>query len=185
MAPVSRYSHQVKEAAFRFCCQNLSAAKIARRIPEIFGDDVRPDPRTVNCWIQKGDWLARRKRIHRKTEVLAEQQLARTTAKLLAGLSYLREKILSASTSLEFKSAEGVVRSLATLQRVIKGLTRPKEGADTGAHRGKDGGGLDRPRVTEKFQLADELNTSRVVVILVTIIWHIMLYHANYGNLSR
>jgi len=129
MAPVSRYSHQVKEAAFSLCCQNLSAAKIARRIPEIFGDDVRPDPLTVKCWIQKGDWLARRKRVHRKTEVLAEQQLARTTAKLLAGLSYLREKILSVSTSLEFKSAEGVVRSLATLQRVIEGLALPKEGA--------------------------------------------------------
>ncbi len=83
---MSRYSHQVKEAAFSLCCQNLSAAKIARRIPEIFGDDVRPDPLTVKCWIRKGDWLARRKRVHRKTEAPAEQQLARTTAKLLADL---------------------------------------------------------------------------------------------------
>ena len=120
---MSRYSHQVKEAAFSLYCQNHSAANIARRIPEIFGDDVHPSLRTVRYWIQKGDWLARRKRVHRKTEALADQQLARTTAKLLAGLSDLREKILSVSTSLEFKSAEGAARSLATLQRVIEGLT--------------------------------------------------------------
>ncbi len=86
MAPVSRYSHQVKEAAFSLYCQNLSATNIARRIPESFGDDVHPSLRTVRYWIQKGDWLTRRKRVHRKTEALAEQQLVRTTAKLLADL---------------------------------------------------------------------------------------------------
>ena len=129
MAPVSRYSHQVKEAAFSLYCQNLSAANIARRIPEIFGDDVHPGLRTIKYWIQHGDWQARRKKLHMETEALADERRARTTAELLAGLSDLREKILSVSTSLEFKCAEGAVRSLATLQRVIEGLTRPKEGA--------------------------------------------------------
>lgn len=126
---VRRYSYQVKEAAFGLYCQNLSADKIARRIPEMYGDEVHPHLSTIERWIREGNWTVRRKEIHRETEALVDQHRVRTTAELLADMSGLREKVMEASNSLEFKSAEGAVRSLATLQRVIDGLTQPKEGA--------------------------------------------------------
>ncbi|MQY64675.1 MAG: hypothetical protein GH143_10320 [Calditrichaeota bacterium] len=125
---VGQYSHQVWEAAFNLYCQNLSAEKITRRIPEMYGDEVRPHLSTIERWIRQGNWTARREEIHREREALADQHCVRTTAELLADMSSLREKILDASNSLEFKSAKGAVRSQATLQRIIDGLTQPKEG---------------------------------------------------------
>ena len=128
MATIGPYSHRVREEAFNLYCQNLSAEKIARRIPEIFGDEARPDQCTIKRWIKQNDWRARRDGINRETEALADQHRVRTTAELLTEMNDLREKVLDASNSLKFKSAEGAVRSLATVQRVIDGLTQPKEG---------------------------------------------------------
>lgn len=109
MVHVRQYSHQVKEAAFGLYCQNLSAVKTARRIPEMYGDEVHPHLSTIERWIREGNWTARRKEIRRETEALTDQHRVRTTAELLADMSGLREKVLDASNSLEFKSAEGTV----------------------------------------------------------------------------
>ena len=58
MVPVRRYSHQVKEAAFNLYCQNLYAEKIVRRIPKIFGEEIRPPLCTIEIWIRQGNWTA-------------------------------------------------------------------------------------------------------------------------------
>lgn len=42
MAAIGPYSHRVREEAFNLYCQSLSAEKIVRRIPEIFGEEIRP-----------------------------------------------------------------------------------------------------------------------------------------------
>ncbi len=128
MAAIGPYSHRVREEAFNLYCQDLSAEKIARRIPEMFGEEIRPHLCTIERWIRQGNWTARRKEIHRETEALADQHRVRTTAELLSDMNCLREKVLEASNSLKSKSAEGAVRLLATVQRVIDGLTQPKEG---------------------------------------------------------
>lgn len=124
---VGRYSHQVKEAAFDLYCLNLSPAEIARRIPEICGDKIHPHLRTIERWAREDNWEARRSEINREPEIPADQHSIRTTAELLADMNGLREKVLDASKSLEFKSAEGAVRSLATLQRIMDGLTQSDE----------------------------------------------------------
>lgn len=117
------YSTKVKEVAFDLFCQDLSAVKIARRIPELFGDEVRPHPRTIENWITKGDWPARRRGIRQEAGEIVDRQRVRTTAELLAGLIELREKILIAGKEGKFRTAEGAVRSLATVQGIIDNLT--------------------------------------------------------------
>ena len=119
MVPVKRYSHQVKEATFNLYCQDLYAEKIVRRIPEIFGEEIRPHLCTIERWIRQGNWTARKKEINRETGALADQHRVRTTAELLTVINDLREKVLEASNSLNFKSAEGAVRSLARRQTNI------------------------------------------------------------------
>lgn len=79
---VGQCSHQVREADFSLYCQNLSAEKITRRIPEMYGDEVRPHLSTIERWIRQGNWTARREEIHREREALADQHRVCTAAEL-------------------------------------------------------------------------------------------------------
>ncbi len=92
MVHVGQYSHQVREAAFSLYCQNLSAEKITRRIPEMYGDEVRPHLSTIERWIRQGNWTARREEIHREREALADQHCVRTAA----GLSLVSDQTILA-----------------------------------------------------------------------------------------
>ncbi|MFB0515819.1 MAG: hypothetical protein ACETWG_04335 [Candidatus Neomarinimicrobiota bacterium] len=127
MAAVMTYGHQVREEAFSLYCHGMSFEEIVQWLQESFG--VQPDKSTIAIWARAHGWSARRAKVLQRTEKLADESRALETARLLGDLRDLREQILAASGRLEFKSAEGPVRSLATLQRVIDGLTQPQEGA--------------------------------------------------------
>lgn len=110
MVHVGQYSYQVREAVFSLYCQNLSAEKITRRIPEMYGNEVRPHLSTIERWIRQGNWTARREEIHREREALADQHRVRTAAELLTDMNDLREKVVDARNRLNFKNAEVAVR---------------------------------------------------------------------------
>ena len=104
-----KYSHPIKEEAFSLFCQGFEPQEIARRLHRDHGPGANPYPGTVQNWIRLGDWRAR----------------------AVAKLTELHRKTVEAAESLEYKSAEGAVRSIATLQKVLDDLTRPGDGAVT------------------------------------------------------
>ncbi len=120
MAAVTAYSHEVREAAFQLYCQGLGVRQIALRLSETVGKNVGRS--TVAAWVHRYGWSERRRRLRRRVENLADEKWAREAARLLTRLSRLRDDILNAAAMHPFKSAEGAVRSLATVQKVIGSL---------------------------------------------------------------
>ncbi len=114
------YSHEVREEAFHLYCHRLSLRQIALRLSEVRG--IRLDHRTVAAWVHRYGWSERRLRLQRQVENMADEKWAGEAAQLLSRLSGLREDILDAAAAQPFKSAEGAVRSLATVQKVIGSL---------------------------------------------------------------
>jgi len=117
---VRAYSHEVREAAFQLYCQGLGVRQIALRLSETIGGNVARS--TVAAWVHRYGWPERRRRLLRRVEKMADEKWAREAARLLSRLSGLREDILDAAAAQPFKSAEGAVRSLATVQKVIGSL---------------------------------------------------------------
>ena len=128
-AAVKAYSHEVREEAFQLYCQGLSLRQIALRLSEVRG--IRLDHTTVAVWVHRYGWPERRLRLHRRLENVADKKWAREAARLLSRLTCLREDILDAAAAYPFKSAEGAVRSLATVQKVIGSLIRPRDDSIT------------------------------------------------------
>ena len=124
-----RYSHKVHEEAFELYCQGVPGYRVAQELAARHGADNAPSRATVRRWAHRHNWWQRREEVRRQAEQSADQRRTDDTARLLSDLGNLRGKILEASAELEFKSAEGAVRSLATLQRVIDGLTQPQGGS--------------------------------------------------------
>ena len=123
------YSHEVCEEAFHLYCHRLSLRQIALRLSEVRG--IRLDHRTVATWVHRYGWPERRLRLRRQVENMADEKWAREAARLLSRLSCLREDILDAAAAQPFKSAEGAVRSLAAVQKVIGSLLRPLDDSIT------------------------------------------------------
>ncbi|MFC1483669.1 hypothetical protein ACFL6Q_01310 [Candidatus Neomarinimicrobiota bacterium] len=119
------HSHELREAAFHLYSQGLSLRQIARRLSEIH--TIRLDHSTVAAWVRRYNWRDRRIRLQRKAEQLADEQWTRDAAGLLSRLYGLRDDILGAAVKKPFKSAEGAVRSLATVQKVIASILRPPD----------------------------------------------------------
>ncbi len=117
---MTAYSHEVREAAFQLYCQGLGVRQIALRLSETVGKNVGRS--TVAAWVHRYGWSERRRRLRRRVENLADEKWAREAARLLTRLSRLRDDILNAAAMHPFKSAEGAVRSLATVQKVIGSL---------------------------------------------------------------
>lgn len=128
---VMKYSHPIKEEAFSLFCQGFGPQDIARRLYRNHGAGVNPYPSTVQKWILLGDWRERRAGIEQRTENLGDERRAKSRARAVAKLTELHRKTMEAADSLEYKSAEGAVRSIATLQKVLDDLTRPADGAVT------------------------------------------------------
>ena len=114
------YSHEVREEAFQLYCQGLNFQQIALRLSETAGGKIARN--TIVAWIHRYGWRERRLRLRRRVEHMADEKWAREAARLLSRLSLLREDILDAAAAQPFKSAEGAVRSLATVQKVIGSL---------------------------------------------------------------
>ncbi len=123
------YSHEVHEEAFNLYCHRLSLRQIALRLSEVRG--LRLDHRTVAAWVHRYGWSERRLRLRRRVENMADKKWAREAARLLSRLSGLREDILDAAAAQPFKSAEGAVRSLTAVQKVIGSLLRPLDDSIT------------------------------------------------------
>ena len=123
------YNHEVREEAFHLYCRGLSFRQIALRLSEARG--IRLDHRTVAAWVHRYGWRERRLRLQRRVEKMADEKWAREAARLVSRLSRLREDILDAAAAQPFKSAEGAVRSLATVQKVIGSLLRPQDDSIT------------------------------------------------------
>ncbi len=128
---VMRYSHPIKEEAFSLFCQGLGPLDIARRLFRDHGAGVKPDPGTVQRWIQGGNWRERRARFEERSENLGDERRAKSRARAVAKLTELHRKTVEAADSLEYKTAEAAVRSIAVLQKVLDDLTRPGDGAVT------------------------------------------------------
>ena len=126
-----KYSHPIKEEAFSLFCQGFEPQEIARRLHRDHGPGANPYPGTVQSWIRLGDWRERRGRIEQRTQSLGDERRAKSRARAVAKLTELHRKTMEAADSLEYKSAEGAVRSIATLQKVLDDLTRPGDGAVT------------------------------------------------------
>ena len=129
MAAVKAYSHEVREEAFQLYCHRLSLRQIALRLSEVRG--IRLDHSTVGAWVHRYGWPERRLRLQRHVENMADEKWASEAAQLLSRLSCLREDILDAAAAQPFKSAEGAVRSLAAVQKVIGSLLRPRDDSIT------------------------------------------------------
>ncbi len=123
------YSHEVREEAFHLYCQQLSLRQIALRLSEVRG--IKLDHTTVAAWVHRYGWPERRLRLLRQVENMADEKWAGEAARLLDRLSGLREDILDAVAAQPFKSAEGAVRSLAAVQKVIGSLLRPLDDSIT------------------------------------------------------
>ncbi|MFC1548036.1 hypothetical protein ACFL5M_05875 [Candidatus Neomarinimicrobiota bacterium] len=119
------HSHELREAAFRLYSQGLSLRQVALRISETH--HVRLDHSTVAAWVRRYNWRDRRIRLQHKAEQQADEKWTRDAASLLARLYGLRDNILGTAVTKSFKSAEGAVRSLATVQKVIASLLRPPD----------------------------------------------------------
>jgi len=118
------YSHEVREEAFQLYCQGLNFQQIALRLSETAGGRIHRS--TVTAWVHRYGWPERRLRLRRQVEKMADEKWAREAARLLSRLSCLREDILDAAAARPFKSAEGAVRSLAAVQKVIGSLLMPR-----------------------------------------------------------
>jgi len=123
------YNHEVREEAFQLYCKGLSLRQVALRLSEARG--IRLDNRTVAAWVHRYGWPERRLRLQRQVENMADEKWAAEAAQLLSRLSGLREDILDAAAAQPFKSAEGAVRSLAAVQKVIGSLLRPLDDSIT------------------------------------------------------
>ncbi len=123
------YSHEVREEAFHLYCHRLSLRQIALRMSEV--RRIRLTHVTVAAWVHRYGWSERRLRLRRQVENMADEKWAGEAAQLLSRLSGLREDILDAAAVQPFKSAEGAVRSLATVQRVIGSVLRPLDDSIT------------------------------------------------------
>lgn len=128
---VMTYGHSIKEEAFSLFCQGFGPQDIARRLYRDHGAEGNPFPGTVQQWIRLGEWRQRRARIEQHTEDLGDKRRAKSRARAVAKLTELHRRTMEAADSLEYKSAEGAVRSIATLQKVLDDLTRPADGAVT------------------------------------------------------
>ena len=126
---MTAYSHEVREAAFQLYCQGLGVRQIALRLSETAGGNVGRS--TVAAWVHRYGWSERRRRLRRRVENMADEKWAGEAARLLSRLSGLREDILDAAAAQPFKSAEGAVRSLAAVQKVIGSLLRPLDDSIT------------------------------------------------------
>lgn len=123
------YSHEVREEAFQLYCRGLSLRQVALRMSE--ARSIRLDNRTVAAWVHRYGWPERRLRLRRRVENMADERWAQEAAQLLSRLSRLREDILDAAAACPFRSAEGAVRSLAIVQKVIASLVRPRDDSIT------------------------------------------------------
>lgn len=126
--PGKKFSHQVHEEAFDLYSQGIPGYRVAHELEARYGPDNAPSRETVRRWIHRNNWRRRREKIHHLAEQRADQTRAERAAHLVTRFEDLREKALDATSELKYKSAEGAVRSLATLQRVIEGLNLPGEG---------------------------------------------------------
>ena len=106
-----RYPLRVKDKAFSLYCQGLSHREIARRLKIHYT--------TVGKWMRQDGWKKRAGQIQRQAAQKANNCRAKQLAEFLGDLDQIREQIVAAIQSKDFKTAEGAVRSLATLQQVI------------------------------------------------------------------
>ncbi len=125
------FSKPIQEEAFELYIQGLASDEIVRRLRQRHGEEGVVGSRTIRAWAQRGEWRKRRDGIQRQADKLADGKRAEKMAQILANLDDLRMKILDASMSLEFGTAEGAVRSLGTVHKIMDRLTSQADAAPT------------------------------------------------------
>jgi hypothetical protein len=121
------YGHQMREEAFDLYCKGLSSCEIAKELEAQHGRDGQPAGSTVRSWVKKYGWRQRRSQLQGRVEQRTDERRVDELTRLVARFEEVRERILEATLKLEPKSAEGAVRSLATVQGMITRMTQPRE----------------------------------------------------------
>jgi hypothetical protein len=82
----------------------------------------------VRRWSHRNNWWERRERIRQKAAQRSDDERAEKLTQLIKQFEDLQQATFHSSSEHKYRSKEGVVRSLATLQRTIDGLNKREEG---------------------------------------------------------
>jgi len=113
------YPARLQVEAFALYCQGQTADYIAGNLQQNHSADRRPQHRTINWWVVKGNWSALKQAVHQHCGRPPDQAPGGQEERLQAELTDLRSRIMDATLGLRFKTAGEAVRSLTAVQKII------------------------------------------------------------------
>ena len=120
----TRITHEMREEAFELYSQGLAVLRVVRVLVERYGADGAPSYETARRWAHRGNWWERRERIRQEAARRSDEERAEKLARLIKQFEDLRQEAFACSSQQNYKSMEGVVRSLDILQRNITELKK-------------------------------------------------------------
>ncbi len=113
------YPARLQVEAFALYCQGQTAGKIAGNLQQNHTTDRRPQHRTINWWMVKGNWSALKQTVHQHCGRPVDPVSTGHEERIQAELADLRSRIMDATLGLRFKTAGEAVRSLTAVQKII------------------------------------------------------------------
>ncbi|MEE9466377.1 MAG: hypothetical protein V3W14_12490, partial [Candidatus Neomarinimicrobiota bacterium] len=119
LGQIMGYPARLQVEAFALYCQGQTAEKIAESLKQNHSADRRPQHRTINWWMVKGNWVALKQGIHQHCGRPVDPAPGSHEERLQTELTDLRSRIMDATLGLRFKTAGEAVRSLTAVQKII------------------------------------------------------------------
>jgi hypothetical protein len=123
------YAARLQVEAFAMYCRGRTVEQIVAGLQKSHALEGRPRQRTVDGWMESGDWRRLRQDVHQGCARQHEPVTSSREEHLMAELTNLRSRIMDAATELKFKSAGEAVRSLANVQKIILESATAQDGS--------------------------------------------------------
>jgi hypothetical protein len=120
---VRPYSHRLRQEAFDLYSTGLSRRQVTEALRQRYGTRA-PHDSTLKRWMARDRWTARRRAINSRTALLDDRTRATGGTLLATEMRAMRDALVGTSKDLPFRSAEGAIRSLATIQRTMTDFER-------------------------------------------------------------